>query len=167
MCIEEHQRSWIDFDTTPEKPFSILHCGPPKLSIDLIYITYTSTMAKKAIQKDQIVKLIVGAGQASPSPPVGPALGSKGVKSMDFCKVTSTPIPMRFAQQLTSRNRNSTRAQHTTTPAPQSPPASPCAQTAPSTSACARRRPQHSCYPRQAWRRQRARSAAREMSRGR
>lgn len=44
-------------------------------------------MAKKAIQKDQIVKLIVGAGQASPSPPVGPALGSKGVKSMDFCKV--------------------------------------------------------------------------------
>lgn len=44
-------------------------------------------MAKKAIQKDVIVKLIVGAGQASPSPPVGPALGSKGVKSMDFCKV--------------------------------------------------------------------------------
>jgi hypothetical protein len=36
---------------------------------------------------DTIVKLIVGAGQASPSPPVGPALGSKGVKSMDFCKV--------------------------------------------------------------------------------
>jgi large subunit ribosomal protein L11 len=36
---------------------------------------------------DQVVKLIVGAGQASPSPPVGPALGSKGVKSMDFCKV--------------------------------------------------------------------------------
>lgn len=44
-------------------------------------------MAKKALQKDVIVKLIVGAGQASPSPPVGPALGSKGVKSMDFCKV--------------------------------------------------------------------------------
>jgi hypothetical protein len=47
----------------------------------------TTTMARKAIQTDQIVKLIVGAGQASPSPPVGPALGSKGVKSMDFCKV--------------------------------------------------------------------------------
>ncbi|KAI9731339.1 MAG: hypothetical protein M1834_005242 [Cirrosporium novae-zelandiae] len=43
-------------------------------------------MARKALGKDQIVKLIVGAGQASPSPPVGPALGSKGVKSMDFCK---------------------------------------------------------------------------------
>lgn len=45
-------------------------------------------MAKNALQKEQFVKLIVGAGQASPSPPVGPALGSKGVKSMDFCKVS-------------------------------------------------------------------------------
>ncbi|EOD45976.1 putative mitochondrial 54s ribosomal protein 19 protein [Neofusicoccum parvum] len=61
-------------------------------------------MARKAIQRDQIVKLIVGAGQASPSPPVGPALGSKGVKSMDFCKEFNartahynpgTPIPAR------------------------------------------------------------------------
>ncbi|KAI9702640.1 MAG: hypothetical protein M1820_006146 [Bogoriella megaspora] len=43
-------------------------------------------MARRGPQRDQIVKLIVGAGQASPSPPVGPALGSKGVKSMDFCK---------------------------------------------------------------------------------
>ncbi|KAF2863035.1 50S ribosomal protein L11 [Piedraia hortae CBS 480.64] len=61
-------------------------------------------MARKAIQQDQIVKLIVGAGKASPSPPVGPALGSKGVKSMDFCKefnartanyIPDTPIPAR------------------------------------------------------------------------
>jgi large subunit ribosomal protein L11 len=44
-------------------------------------------MARNALAKEQFVKLIVGAGQASPSPPVGPALGSKGVKSMDFCKV--------------------------------------------------------------------------------
>lgn len=41
----------------------------------------------KGAMVNQMVKLIVGAGQASPSPPVGPALGSKGVKSMDFCKV--------------------------------------------------------------------------------
>lgn len=47
-------------------------------------------MANKALAKNQVVKLIVGAGQASPSPPVGPALGSKGVKSMDFCKVRSS-----------------------------------------------------------------------------
>lgn len=44
-------------------------------------------MARRQPARDVIVKLIVGAGQASPSPPVGPALGSKGVKSMDFCKV--------------------------------------------------------------------------------
>ncbi|AET40798.1 mitochondrial 54S ribosomal protein uL11m Ecym_6426 [Eremothecium cymbalariae DBVPG len=36
--------------------------------------------------KNILVKLIVSAGQAAPSPPVGPALGSKGVKAMDFCK---------------------------------------------------------------------------------
>ncbi|KAF8473984.1 mitochondrial 54S ribosomal protein YmL19 [Kalaharituber pfeilii] len=61
-------------------------------------------MAKKAPTQTLIVKLIVGAGQASPSPPVGPALGSKGVKSMDFCKefnartanmALGTPIPCR------------------------------------------------------------------------
>ena len=45
-------------------------------------------MAKRSAGAvDQMVKLIVGAGKASPSPPVGPALGSKGIKSMDFCKV--------------------------------------------------------------------------------
>ncbi|KAG9317205.1 hypothetical protein JVU11DRAFT_1398 [Chiua virens] len=31
-------------------------------------------------------RLLIGAGKASPSPPVGPALGARGVKSMDFCK---------------------------------------------------------------------------------
>ncbi|KAI0541226.1 mitochondrial 54S ribosomal protein YmL19 [Xylaria digitata] len=57
-----------------------------------------------SVAADQIVKLIVGAGQASPSPPVGPALGSKGIKSMDFCKefnartahiTPGTPMPTR------------------------------------------------------------------------
>lgn len=36
--------------------------------------------------KNILIKLIVGAGQAAPAPPVGPALGSKGVKAIDFCK---------------------------------------------------------------------------------
>ncbi|KAH3661880.1 hypothetical protein OGAPHI_006059 [Ogataea philodendri] len=36
--------------------------------------------------KSTLIKLIVGAGQAAPTPPVGPALGSKGVKAIDFCK---------------------------------------------------------------------------------
>ena len=29
---------------------------------------------------------MVAAGKAAPTPPVGPALGARGVKSMDFCK---------------------------------------------------------------------------------
>lgn len=33
-----------------------------------------------------IIKLQIRGGQANPSPPVGPALGSKGVNIMEFCK---------------------------------------------------------------------------------
>lgn len=55
--------------------------------------TFCAMAPKPPLAKEQIVKLIVGAGQASPSPPVGPALGSKGVKSIDFCKVVSPPTP--------------------------------------------------------------------------
>ena len=32
------------------------------------------------------IKLQINGGAANPSPPVGPALGSKGVNIMDFCK---------------------------------------------------------------------------------
>lgn len=32
------------------------------------------------------IKLQIPAGQATPSPPVGPALGQKGVNIMEFCK---------------------------------------------------------------------------------
>ncbi|MBW2292091.1 MAG: 50S ribosomal protein L11 [Deltaproteobacteria bacterium] len=40
-------------------------------------------MAKKVMA---IVKLHCPAGQANPSPPVGPALGQHGVNIMEFCK---------------------------------------------------------------------------------
>ena len=40
-------------------------------------------MAKKEIG---IIKLQISAGQATPAPPVGPALGQKGVNIMEFCK---------------------------------------------------------------------------------
>lgn len=40
-------------------------------------------MAKKISGQ---VKLQIPAGQATPSPPVGPALGQAGVNIMDFCK---------------------------------------------------------------------------------
>ena len=40
-------------------------------------------MAKKI---DGYIKLMVPAGSANPSPPLGPALGQRGVNIMEFCK---------------------------------------------------------------------------------
>ncbi len=40
-------------------------------------------MAKKV---DGYIKLQVPAGQANPSPPIGPALGQRGINIMEFCK---------------------------------------------------------------------------------
>ena len=40
-------------------------------------------MAKKVIG---LIKLQVGAGKANPSPPIGPALGQRGLNIMEFCK---------------------------------------------------------------------------------
>jgi len=57
-------------------------------------------MAKKI---DAYIKLQVPAGQANPSPPVGPALGQRGVNIMEFCKAFNaqtqgmeqgTPLPV-------------------------------------------------------------------------
>jgi large subunit ribosomal protein L11 len=57
-------------------------------------------MAKKI---DAYIKLQVAAGQANPSPPVGPALGQRGLNIMEFCKAFNaktkdmeqgTPIPV-------------------------------------------------------------------------
>lgn len=41
---------------------------------------------KKKKEVVKVVKLQVAAGAATPSPPVGPALGQAGVAIMDFCK---------------------------------------------------------------------------------
>src|SRR6056297_1944835 len=57
-------------------------------------------MAKKI---QAYIKLVIPAGKANPSPPVGPALGQKGVNIMEFCKAFNaetqdekpgTPIPV-------------------------------------------------------------------------
>src|SRR5687767_4507201 len=43
-------------------------------------------MAKKIIGS---LKLQVKAGQANPSPPIGPALGQRGINIMEFCKTVN------------------------------------------------------------------------------
>ena len=43
-------------------------------------------MAKKVIG---YIKLQIPAGKANPSPPVGPALGQRGLNSMEFCKAVN------------------------------------------------------------------------------
>lgn len=57
-------------------------------------------MAKKITG---FIKLLIPAGKANPSPPIGPALGQRGVNIMEFCKafnaftqslVPGTPIPV-------------------------------------------------------------------------
>jgi len=40
-------------------------------------------MAKEVVG---VIKLQIKGGQANPSPPVGPALGAKGVNIIEFCK---------------------------------------------------------------------------------
>ena len=41
------------------------------------------------------IKLQIKGGAANPSPPVGPALGSKGLNIMDFCKPELKKSPVR------------------------------------------------------------------------
>lgn len=57
-------------------------------------------MAKKIVG---YIKLQVPAGQANPSPPIGPALGQRGLNIMEFCKAFNaqtqgvepgTPLPV-------------------------------------------------------------------------
>ncbi|VDB83307.1 unnamed protein product [Peniophora sp. CBMAI 1063] len=43
-------------------------------------------MSKAVNSRAQVVRILIAAGKAAPTPPVGPALGARGVKSMDFCK---------------------------------------------------------------------------------
>ena len=54
-----------------------------------------------------LIKLQIKGGAANPSPPVGPALGSKGINIMEFCKQfnarTQDKEVFRFCNQDSSR----------------------------------------------------------------
>lgn len=54
-------------------------------------------MAKKVLAK---VKLQVPAGKATPSPPVGPALGQHGANIMEFCKQFNAKTQKQAAEAI-------------------------------------------------------------------
>lgn len=53
-----------------------------------------------ARQIETYIKLQIKGGQANPSPPVGPALGSKGLNIMDFCKQFNARTQEKMGQVL-------------------------------------------------------------------
>ncbi|MED6137829.1 60S ribosomal protein L11 [Stylosanthes scabra] len=61
------------FTPPHRRRFNVIAMAPPK----------PGGKAKKVVG---IIKLALEAGKATPAPPVGPALGSKGVNIMAFCK---------------------------------------------------------------------------------
>ncbi len=54
-------------------------------------------MAKKVTG---FIKLQIAAGKANPSPPIGPALGQKGVNIMEFCKAFNAKTQKNAGQIL-------------------------------------------------------------------
>ena len=55
-------------------------------------------MAKKKVSG--FIKLQIEAGKANPSPPIGPALGQKGVNIMEFCKAFNAKTQKQMGQTL-------------------------------------------------------------------
>lgn len=62
-----------------------------------VFFFFKFTMAK---QIETYVKLQVKGGSANPAPPIGPALGSKGVNIMEFCKRFNALTQDRMGQVL-------------------------------------------------------------------
>jgi len=78
-------------------------------------------MAKKVLAK---VKLQVPAGKATPSPPVGPALGQHGANIMEFCKQFNARTQKQAAEGLIIPVEVTIFADRTFTFILKSPPAS-------------------------------------------
>ena len=73
-------------------------------------------MAKSKKKILGLIKLQIPAGKANPSPPVGPALGQKGLNIMEFCKAFNAAtqkmepgVPDRKSTRLNSSHRLTSR----------------------------------------------------------
>ena len=72
----------FQFQMLPLPPQKVLFVGSQAPGRDV----NTKKCKKMAKEITGFVKLQVKGGQANPAPPVGPALGSKGINIMEFCK---------------------------------------------------------------------------------
>ncbi|KAA8525069.1 hypothetical protein F0562_007067 [Nyssa sinensis] len=69
---KSHHKQSLVLSSTP-RPLTVISMAPPK-------------PGGKSKKVTGLIKLALEAGKATPAPPVGPALGSKGVNIMAFCK---------------------------------------------------------------------------------
>ena len=58
----------------------------------------TATLGPKVV--NGLIKLLVPAGKAAPAPPVGPALGQKGLNLMEFCKAFNDQTKVKHLDTL-------------------------------------------------------------------
>ena len=89
-------------------------------------------MAKKIIG---FIKLQIPAGKANPSPPVGPALGQRGLNIMEFCKAFNAqtqqmeqgmPIPTVITVFADKSFSFETKTPPASSTCPRGPPTPPC-----------------------------------------
>ncbi|KAF5956938.1 hypothetical protein HYC85_004163 [Camellia sinensis] len=71
---QSHVKQSLPQLTSTPRPLTVISMAPPK------------SAGGKPKKVTGVVKLALEAGKATPAPPVGPALGAKGVNIMAFCK---------------------------------------------------------------------------------
>src|SRR3546814_20163253 len=76
---------------TPHSPHSLIQrrrSPAVPANVPTLELQEYTTMAKKVVG---YIKLQVKAGQANPSPPVGPELGQRGLTRLAFCNAFTAP----------------------------------------------------------------------------
>ena len=80
VLILDVRLRWSWNSVRSRRPDAIWYGGEPHRGA---FAPVRRNMAKKI---EAYIKLQIPAGKANPSPPVGPALGQRGVNIMEFCK---------------------------------------------------------------------------------
>ena len=71
---------------------------PTPVDLEYNQVRKGKLMAKKEISG--YVKLQIKGGQANPAPPVGPALGQRGINIMEFCKAFNEKTKILWVNQF-------------------------------------------------------------------